>query len=195
MARVAVFGGGSLAFLALLLMAIAAVLAPASAQMAADMPSLSIPAAQSAQMSTVTLYKVGETITIPAGPHSSPEHDPYTVGTQANQMFAALIATWATTVNGPQFDPNQTRCFVLYVGDAAARLLYWSYTNSSATGIPRGNLMWYHASDMTPGGGYANKSGNTLTNVPGDIQKDYPNSRIVENDCRNFPPPGNFATH
>lgn len=93
---------------------------------------------------------------------------------------------------GPRPDPDQMKCFLMKVGDSVARVITWVYTNSSATGIPRGDLVWWHTNSPYTGGpewggAYANKSGATLENIPRDLEN-VEGIKIESTDCNNLPP-------
>lgn len=128
---------------------------------------------------------------LPRDGSHNPAHDVENNLAAATATLTAL-STWTTTGPGGMGPDNKVRCVVMKAGEAVVRFLIWNRTGYSTTGIPRGDLMWWHA---TPPEGiqpwadfYPGKSGNTLTNVPQDLVENS-NIRMEEWDCNNFPTP------
>lgn len=139
---------------------------------------------------TPTPVDVGDgKIFIPTSPDHHIEHN-VTAGSEAWEI--AQQASQALN-GGPRPPDDEIRCLILKIGDKAARALVWVFTHTTSTGVPRGDVVWWHA--KTPnggpqwGGGYGNKSGNTLTNVPKDLRD--LDAHVEESSCDdpNFPMP------
>jgi len=93
-------------------------------------------------------------------------HDPYVVGSLANNIVTGMTGSW-----NPNRGSDQQHCAELVVGGQVVRYSIWQFTHNSATGVPRGNLAWYHADTNIWGGRYNDASGNTLPNTPQDIKE------------------------
>jgi hypothetical protein len=128
---------------------------------------------------------------LPRSGNHNPEHD---VEQHLESAMATITAltVWVTSGPGGLGPDNKVRCVVMKAGDAIVRFIIWNQTHLSTMGVPRGDLMWWHASapeGVQPWADfYPNKSGNTLTNVPQDLSQNS-NIRMEEWDCKDFPSP------